>query len=203
VVVEDFATSQVSVMGEVKTSGAYPIATPRPVLDVLALAGGLNPTANRHILIERRGDEQHPISYYVSNNGDEAIETQVLVGPGDTVYVPRAGIVYVLGDVNRPGGYVMSNNESQLSLLQGLALAGGTTKTSSDGHAHLIRKNPSGGYTDTALSVSAIEKGKHPDLALFPGDVLYIPFSFAKNLATNGAPNIAGAATQASIYAIP
>ena len=43
-----------------------------------------------------------------------------MVSPGDTVVVSRAGIVYILGDVNRPGGYVMSNNESQLTLLQGL-----------------------------------------------------------------------------------
>ena len=51
-----------------------------------------------------------------------------MVNPGDTIVVSRAGIVYILGDVNRPGGYVMSNNESQLTLLQGLALAGGVTE---------------------------------------------------------------------------
>jgi len=201
--VEDFAAAQVSVLGEVKASGAYPIAAPRPVLDVLALAGGLTPAANRHILIERRGDPDHPLNYYMSNNGADAIESQILVNPGDTVVVPRAGIVYILGDVNRPGGYVMSNNESQLTLLQGLALAGGITKTGKQSHAHLIRKDPNGGYKDTELAVGAIEKGKRPDLALLPGDVLYIPFSFGRNLAANGSANIAGAAAQASIYAIP
>ena len=128
--VEQFATQQVSIIGEVKNSGSFPISTPRPVLDVLALAGGLTPEANRNILIEREGDTQHPISYYVSNNGRQAIIDQVMVNPGDTVVIPRAGIVFILGDVNRPGGYVMSNNESQLTFLQGLALAGGVTKSS-------------------------------------------------------------------------
>lgn len=201
--VEEFATLQVSVIGEVKASGAYPIATPRPILSVLALAGGLTAQANRHILVERKGDQQHPVDYYVSNDGTQAIEQQVMVNPGDTIVVPRAGIVYILGDVNRPGGYVMSNNESQLTLLQGLALAGGLTRAAKQGHAHLIRKKAGGGFTDTQLSVGEIQKGKQPDLALLPGDVLYLPFSFARNFATTGAASIAASATGAAIYAIP
>jgi polysaccharide export outer membrane protein len=202
ITVEEFATQQVSVIGEVKTSGAYPIATPRPILDVLALAGGLTPTADRHILIERQGD-QHPLTYYVSNDGKQAIEQQVMVNPGDTVLVVRAGIVYILGDVNRPGGYVMSNNESQLTLLQGLALAGGASRAAKQGHAHLIRKKPEGGYTDTEFSIGDVQKGKRPDLALMPGDVLYLPFSYGRNFVTSGATSIAASATGAAIYAIP
>jgi polysaccharide export outer membrane protein len=201
--VEEFATLQVSIIGEVKVSGAYPIATPRPILDVLALAGGLTPEANRHILVERKGDQQHPLNYYVSNDGTQAIEDQVMVNPGDTIVVSRGGIVYILGDVNRPGGYVMSNNESQLTLLQGLALAGGVTRAAKQGHAHLIRKKPDGGFSDTQLSVGEIQKGKQPDLALLPGDVLYLPFSFARNFATTGAASIAASATGAAFYAIP
>jgi polysaccharide export outer membrane protein len=178
------------------------IATPRPILDVLALAGGLTPTADRHILIERQGD-QHPLTYYVSNDGKQAIEQQVMVNPGDTVLVVRAGIVYILGDVNRPGGYVMSNNESQLTLLQGLALAGGASRAAKQGHAHLIRKKPEGGYTDTEFSIGDVQKGKRPDLALMPGDVLYLPFSYGRNFVTSGATSIAASATGAAIYAIP
>jgi polysaccharide export outer membrane protein len=201
--VEEFATLQVSVIGEVKASGAYPIATPRPILDVLALAGGLTSEANRHILLERKGDQQHPLDYYVSNDGTQAIEHQIMVNPGDTIVVSRAGIVYILGDVNRPGGYVMSNNDSQLTLLQGLALAGGVTRAAKQGHAHLIRKKLGGGFSDTELSVGEIQKGKQPDLALLPGDVLYLPFSFVRNLATTGVSSIAASAAGAAIYAIP
>jgi polysaccharide biosynthesis/export protein len=203
IVVKEFATQQVSVIGEVGKSGSYPIATPRPILAVLALAGGLTPEANRHILIEQNADQQHPLEYYVSNNGTQAIEQQVMVNPGDTVVVSRAGIVYILGDVNRPGGYVMSNNESQLTLLQGLALAGGVSRAAKQGHAHLIRQKTGGGYTDTELSVGDIQKGKRSDLALLPGDVLYLPFSYARNLATTGASSIAASTAGAAIYAIP
>jgi polysaccharide biosynthesis/export protein len=203
VIVEEFATQQVSVIGEVKASGSYAIATPRPILAVLALAGGLTPEANRHILVERQGDQRRPLDYYVSNDGEQAIEKQVLVSPGDTVVVSRAGIIYILGDVNRPGGFVMSNNESQLTLLQGLALAGGVTRAARQGHAHLIRKKPDGGFTDTELSVGDIQKGKRPDLALLSGDVLYVPFSFVRNFATTGAGSIAASTAGAAIYLIP
>lgn len=201
--VVEFATQQVSVIGEVKESGAYSITTPRPILDVLALAGGITPQADRHILIERQGDQQRPLDYYISNNGAQAIERQVMVDPGDTVVVARAGIVYILGDVNRPGGYVMSNNESQLTLLQGLALAGGASRSAKQGHAHLIRQKSGGGYTDTELSVGDIQKGKKPDMALLPGDVLYLPFSYARNLATSGGAGIIAASAQAAVYTIP
>ena len=58
----------------------------------------------KNIIIERRGDPEHPVSYKVSNDAAAAVRSSVVVYPGDTIVVPKAGIVYVLGDVNRPGG---------------------------------------------------------------------------------------------------
>ncbi len=201
--VEQYATLNVSVLGEVKASGTYPIRTPRSVLDVLALAGGLNGVADRNILIERHSDPTHPIHYNFSNNADQAVTEQVMVYPGDTVMVPKAGIVYILGDVNRPGGYVMTSNESKMTMLQALAIAGGLTKSAKQGHARLMRKEPSGAYSDRELSVGDLQNGKLPDIAMLPGDVLYVPFSFARNLATTGAGSIAASAASAAVYAIP
>jgi polysaccharide export outer membrane protein len=201
VAVEQYATQNVSVLGQVRSSGTYPLGTARSVLDVLALAGGLDGTADRNILIERHGDPQHPVHYNLSNNPEEAVGNQVIVYPGDTVIVPRAGIVYILGDVNRPGGFVMGNNDSKMTLLQALALAGGVTKSAKQGHARLIRKQ-TGAIKEVQLSLGEIQKGKLPDMAMMPGDVLYVPFSYVKNIATNSA-GIAASATSAAIYAIP
>jgi len=201
--IDQFATQSISILGEVKAPGAYPIATPRSILDVLALAGGLGAAADRNILVERHGDAAHPIHYNFSNDAGRAIADQVLVDPGDTVVVPKAGIVYVLGDVNHPGGYAMVNNESKLTMLEALALAGGLTKTAKQGHARLIRKAADGTFTDRELSVGDLQTGRLPDIAMLPGDVLYVPFSYGRNLAVMGAANIAGAATSAAIYAIP
>jgi polysaccharide export outer membrane protein len=126
-----------------------------------------------------------------------------MVNPGDTVLVSRAGIVYILGDVNRPGGYAMTNNESQITMLQALAIAGGLTKSAKQGHARLMRREPDGKFSDRELSVGDLQEGKIPDIAMLPGDVLYVPFSFVRNTATMGAATIAAAATTAAVYAIP
>jgi polysaccharide export outer membrane protein len=201
--VEQYATQSVSILGEVKAPGAYPVGTPRSILDVLALAGGLTNIADRNILVQRRGDPAHPIHYNFSNDAGRAIADQVLVHPGDIVVVPRAGIVYVLGDVNRPGGYAMSNNQSQLTMLQAIATAGGLTKTAKQGQARLIRKLPDGAYSDRKLSVGELQQGKLPDIAMQPGDVLYVPFSYGRNLAVMGSGAIAAAATSSAVYALP
>jgi len=197
VVVEQYATQEVTLIGEVRTPGAYPIATPRPVLDVIALGGGLSELADRNIVVERHGDQTHPIRYNLSNNAEQAITQQVLVNPGDTVVVPKAGIVYVLGDVNRPGGFSMTNNESKMSLLEALSIAGGAAKTAKLSHARLIRKVD---HTEVQVSLGEIEKGKRPDFAMEPGDILYVPFSYARNLVITSSAGIAGAAGAAAIY---
>ena len=198
VVVDQFATQEVTLIGEVKTPGAYPIATPRPILDVIALAGGLNDDADRDIVVERHGDQTNPVHYNVNNDAEQAIKEQVLVNPGDTVVIAKAGIVYVLGDVNRPGGFTMSNNESKMTLLEALATAGGAAKTAKMSHARLIHKAD---HTETQISLGDIQKGKQPDFAMAPGDILYVPFSYAKNLIITSSSGIAGAAGAAAIYA--
>lgn len=203
VTVEQYATQTVSVLGEVRAAGAYPIGTPRSILDVLALAGGLTPTADRNILIERQGNAAALVHYNYSNNADKAVAEQALVNPGDIVLVPKAGIVYVLGDVNHPGGYLMTNNESKMTVLEALALAGGLTKTAKQGQARLIRKNSDDSYSDRKVSVGDLQEGKISDIAMQPGDVLYVPFSFGRNLAVLGAGSIAASATSAAVYAVP
>jgi polysaccharide export outer membrane protein len=202
VTVEQYATQTVSVLGQVRASGAYPIGTARPVVDVLALAGGLNEVADRNIVIERRGDPDHPVHYNLANDGVLALQTSVLVYPGDTVMVPKAGIVYVLGDVNRPGGFVMDNNSTELTLLQALARAGGVSRTAKQGHAKLLRKDATG-YHETQLSLGEIQKGKQQDIALAPGDVLYVPFSYAKNIAVSGSSGIISSLSSAAVYSMP
>jgi polysaccharide export outer membrane protein len=202
VTVEQYATQTVSVLGQVKTPGAYPIATGRSVLSVVALAGGLTDVADRHLTIQRGDSSKKTVSYTLSNDSSTAIADSVQVLPGDTVVVPKAGIAYVLGDVGRPGGFVMQNNHSQLTALEAVALAGGTAKSAVPSHAKLIRKEPEGRYKEIALNFSAMQKGKAPDVTLQPDDVLYIPFSYLRNIAGNSS-QIAASATSAAIYTIP
>ncbi len=202
VTIDGYATQTVSVLGQVKLPGAYSISTPRSILDVVALAGGLTDSADYRITIQRRDASQQPVSYTLSNDPRAAIAQAVEVFPGDTVIVPKAGIAYVLGDVPKPGGFVMQNTHSQLTALEAVALAGGTLPSAVPSHARLIRRAPEGGYKEIALNFSAMQKGKQSDLLLEPDDVIYIPFSYLRNVASS-ASGIVASATSAAIYTIP
>jgi polysaccharide export outer membrane protein len=202
VTVDQYATQTISVLGQVKLPGVFPITAPRSVLDAIALGGGLTDVADRHVTIQRHDRSIQPITYDLSNDANVALKDQVVVYPGDIVLVPHAGIAYVLGDVNRPGGIVMQNNHSQLTAIQAVSLAGGTHSSAVPSHAKLIRRTPNGGYQDIAMNFSRIQKGKDPDVVLQPDDVIYIPFSYVRNIGAN-ASGIIAAAASASIYAVP
>jgi polysaccharide export outer membrane protein len=163
----------------------------------LALAGGLTDLADRKVLIERHGSTDK-VPYFVSNLPDAALDSAVQVNPGDTIIVPKAGIVYALGDVGRPGGYTMTNNEGLISVLELVARAGGTPPNAVPSHARLIRKI-GGSYTETPLPLSAMQKGKRPDLPLQADDIVYVPFSYLLNFGMQ-ASGIAASIGSAAVY---
>lgn len=197
--VQEYATQDVSVIGQVHNPGSYAVTTPQTILKVLSLAGGVLDTADRHIVVKRRGAEAS-VSYYLSNDPARALESVVMVNPGDTVLVARAPVVYVLGDVNRPGGYAIATNDSHLTLLQAVAMAGSANKTSVQSHVRLIRKTPSG-VREMPLRLDKIEKGKSADVELHADDIVYVPFSWVRNLAVNSS-SIAASTAGAAMYAI-
>jgi polysaccharide export outer membrane protein len=198
VTTEQTATENVTILGQVRTPGSYPIATPRPILDVLALAGGLNDLAQRKVTIQRHASKER-VDYVLSNSANAALDANVPVYPGDTVLVPKADVVYVLGDVNRPGGIAIVTNDSKLSALQALTLAGGTPPNAVPSHSRLIRKQPDGSHVELPLQLSAMQKGKEPDIPLQGDDIIYVPFSYARNMAV-GAGSLVGATSSAAIY---
>lgn len=197
VVVEEYATQKVSVLGEVKQPGAYAISTAQSVLDVLALAGGLTENADRKVWIERMGSKEK-LPYFVSNHAGKAMDTAVTLHPGDVLMVPKAGIIYVLGDVQRPGGYMMNNNDAQITVLEAIARAGGTNNSAVPSHARLIHRTENG-YQNLPLPLNTMQKGKHEDLVMLPDDIIYVPFSYMRNLAIN-ASGLAASVGSATIY---
>jgi polysaccharide export outer membrane protein len=198
VTTEQTATENVTILGQVRSPGSYPIATPRPILDVLALAGGLNDLAQRKVTIQRHASKER-VDYVLSNSASAALDANVPVYPGDTVLVPKADVVYVLGDVNRPGGIAIVTNDSKLSALQALTLAGGTPPNAVPSKSRLIRKQADGSHVELSLQLSAMQKGKEPDIPLQGDDIIYVPFSYARNMAV-GAGSLVGATSSAAIY---
>ncbi len=198
VTVTQYATQSVTVFGQVNKPGSYSIDTPRSVVDVLGLAGGLTDLADRHVTIERHTSHRQ-ISYYVSNRPGDLQDQTAMVNPGDKLIVPKAGIVYILGDVGRPGGYPMTNNDGTLTVLQAVATAGGTASSAAPNSSRLIRRTAAGGYQSDPIPFSAMQKGKKPDMPLQAGDIVYVPFSYLRNAAL-GVTSIAAAATGAALY---
>jgi polysaccharide biosynthesis/export protein len=124
----------------------------------------------------------------------------VSVYPGDIVKVTRAGIVYVVGEVQKPGGFVLSNSEN-ISVLQALALAQGLTRTSAKSQARIIRTDPgTGKRTEIPMDLGKILSSKAPDLALQPKDIVFVPNSSAKSAFYHGTTTILSAAAGAAIY---
>jgi polysaccharide biosynthesis/export protein len=165
---------------------------------VLALAGGLSDLAQRKVTIQRHASKER-VDYVLSNSANAALDANVPVYPGDTVLVPKADVVYVLGDVNRPGGIAIVTNDSKLSALQALTLAGGTPPNAVPSQSRLIRKQADGGHVELPLQLSAMQKGKEPDIPLQGDDIIYVPFSYARNMAV-GAGSLVGATSSAAIY---
>lgn len=200
VIISEYNRQGVSVVGEVKTPGVYPVIGGQSLLDVLAAAGGTTPLAGPEITIQRAEDGS-TLNVRLSKDAHQALSSDVHLYPGDKIIVPRTGLVYVLGDVLKAGGFVMEN-DGKITLLQALALAGGPNHTSSMNASRLLRKGPSG-YTDVPIEVGKMLKGQKGDMELQAEDILYIPSNAIKSVFARTSPAVlaaASGATSAAIY---
>ena len=193
--IEEFATQGITVYGEVSTPGIYPLMGPHRLYDAISAAGGLTLKAGRTVTILHAGrrDREEVIDL---SGGGKLDQANVAIYPGDTIIVSKAGVVYVLGEVNKPGAFLMENNTS-ISLMKAIALAGSTTKLASLKHAMILRKS-SEGTMEIEVSLGKIYDAKAADFPLQPEDIVFVPLS---NLKSYGAMGIQ-AAIQAAVYSI-
>src|SRR6266851_5775661 len=166
--------------------------------DAISVAGGITPKAGRYVLITRRTDPQHSVQVPLSTGGPETMQNNVVVEPGDTILVSKAGVVYVVGDVRLPGGFVMENG-NDITVLKAIALAQGTNPNAALNATRLIRKTPEG-PKDVPLDLKKILAAKAPDLQLQPDDVVFVPGSAGKSAAKRGAEAILQMATGVAIW---
>jgi polysaccharide export outer membrane protein len=197
--IQEYTAPQVTIIGEVASPGKYPLLIPHSLVDVLALAGGTTITAGNEVLITHGNAGADPVLVHYSKATNPDAVRGTIVQPGDTVQVKRAGIVYVLGAVNRPGGFVMQE-EGTLNVLQAISLANGTSVTASTRTIYLLRHNADGTEVDIAVPYKKIANGKNTDMQLRATDVLYVPTSMLKAALTNSQAILTSAAS-ASIYA--
>jgi polysaccharide export outer membrane protein len=115
---------------------------------------------------------------------DDALNIEIK--PSDVISVSKADIIYVVGAVKMPGGFVVEDRE-HVTVMQAVAMAQGFFGSPAKSAARIIRTNQDGTKTDIPVNVSKIFKGRSPDLVLAANDILYIPTSGEKNAAKVGA----------------
>src|SRR5229473_4787935 len=200
VFVKEYATQGISVLGEVQKPGIYPLLGERKLYDAISAAGGTSLKAGRYAMVTRRDDPQHPLQVPLLTGAD-SMKNNVTVEPGDTIVVSKAGVVYVVGDVHQPGGFVMENG-SDITVLRAIALAQGTNPNAALNSARIIRKTPEG-PKDVPLSLKKIMAAKAPDIQLQADDVIFVPGSAGKSAAKRGAEAILQMATGVAIWRMP
>lgn len=181
VLVTGYVGQDVSVLGEVQRPGVYTYTYHHRLLDLISAASGLSPTAGRLVNIYHTDDPKtpHPVSLDPAG-ADPAGDHNPELSAGDTVQVSRAGLVYVVGDVIRPGGFAVDPAQ-KLTLVQALSLAWGPSQNAATGRAILIREQK-GGRTVTTVNLKRLLEGKDPDPFVEDRDILYVPDSLAKNM---------------------
>jgi polysaccharide biosynthesis/export protein len=180
VLVTAYAGQDVSVLGEVTRPGVYPYTYHHRLLDLVSAASGLSPNAGRLVNIFHQGDPKTPHAVILDPGGtDTASDHNPELNPGDTVQVSRAGLVYVVGDVIRPGGFAVDPVQG-LTVVQALSLAWGASQNA-NAKAVLIREQK-GGRTMITLNLKRMLRGQDPDQPVQDRDILYVPDSVAKNL---------------------
>ncbi len=177
--VKEFTTQSVSVVGEVNKPGSYPALSTRRLYDAFQQAGGLTPTAGK-VSVTHPGQLNNPTVITLSNDPVKSAQANVEIMPGDAITVSKAPIVYVMGEVNKPGGYVLDDNDSNVKDFQGLtvmrviALASGPVHGAALNKSRIIRRTGNG-LQELPIPLKQIMAGKVPDPPLQAEDILYIP----------------------------
>jgi len=209
--------SVVDVEGAVKSPQAVPVLGRTRLLSILSQCSGAADDPGSTVTITRgelalhelaqEGAPARPtttVEFQKLTDGNDPT-SKFEVWPGDRVSVERAGVFYVMGEVNHPGGFNLKSAHEQLSVLQALAIAGDVTTVAKKDKAMLIRKDSKApnGRQEVALNLNDILIGRSPDRIVEPDDILYVPSSKGKR-AIRGlgvvTSTMAGAAGTAVIY---
>lgn len=219
VFVREFHSQPVMVMGAVAKPGIYQLEGPKTLLEILAMAGGLAGDAGQMVRITRHKQpgETLPAGATTEHTPPATIERievdmeqllrsgdlslNIPIYGGDVINVERAGIVYVSGEVSRPGGYVLKNRgREELTVMQILSLAGGTTRFAARKQARIIRTDESGQRHEIALNLDKVLAGKTEDPVLKADDILLVPGSATKPIFTRTIETTIAVLTGVIIY---
>jgi polysaccharide biosynthesis/export protein len=199
VFVQEYASQGASVLGEVARPGIYPVMGQQRLFDVISAAGGFTEKAGQSITVTHRNQPEKPVTVPLARNAIDNAEGNVPVYPGDTIVVRKGDVVYVVGEVGKPSGFLMDGGH--LTVLQVIALAGGTTRVAKLSGTRILRKSPTG-ITETTVALKKILEAKSPDVAMQADDILFVPTSAAKAAAGRTMDAVLQTASALSIVAV-
>jgi polysaccharide export outer membrane protein len=199
VFISEYATQGITINGEVKTPGVYPALGVHKLNDLIAVAGGVTQFAASHVVITHKDDPGNPTKVAYNPAALKPIIPDVQIFPGDSILVPRAGVVYIAGNVAKPGAYVLDGLRT-LTVEEAMALSGGGGRAAALKRVQLVRTLDDGRKEAITIPVNLIYKGRAPDVAMMDGDILYVPTSNGR-LVTEQAINAAlGIGTSVVVY---
>jgi polysaccharide export outer membrane protein len=201
VFISEYATQGVTVNGAVKTPGVYPALGVHKLNDLIAAAGGITESAASHVVITHKDDPGDPTTVEYNPAALKPIIPDVQIFPGDSILIPRAGVVYVGGNVLKPGAFLLDGRRA-LTVEEAMALAGNGGHASALKRVLLVRTLDDGRKEAITIPVNLIYKGKAPDVALQDGDILYVPTSNGKLITEQAINSALGIGTSVAIYRI-
>jgi len=193
------ASQGANVLGEVAKPGVYAVLGEPRLLDVISAAGGFTDKAGQTITITHRSGGEKPVTVPLTRKITDDPANNIAVFPGDTILVHKADVVYVVGDVGRPSGFLMDT--PNLTVLKLIALAGGANRTAKLSGVKIIRKGPAG-MSETPVQLKKMLQAKAPDITMQADDILFVPSSASKAAMARGVDAALQAATAVSIVAI-
>jgi polysaccharide biosynthesis/export protein len=206
VTVAEYVSRPISVMGSVKQPLTFQAFGQVTVLDALSRAGGLSPDAGSEILLSRSqsGPDGKPTTLVQRIPVKQLIDAadpqlnHALHG-GEEIRVPEASKIFVVGNVKKPGAFVMRDADDT-SVLKMLAMSEGLLPFATNEAYIYRREGAENGRNEISIPLQKIIERKAPDVALLPNDVLYIPdnkrkrmtMTMVDRIATFGAGTVSG-----------
>ena len=195
VTIAEYHSHPISVSGSVKMPLVFQAEGPTTLLEALARAQGLTPTAGREILVSRPqpGPEGNAIMLTrrisVRSLFDDADPTlNITLTGGEEIRVPEVGKIYVMGNVKKSGAYPVQDG-SDTTVRQMLALAEGLAPFAGK-QAYIYRREASGNKNEIVVPLDKIMKRQAPDITLTANDIFYVPENRGKRLGVNALEKI-------------
>lgn len=201
VFVKEYRSQPVFVLGAVRSPGQYMMTERLRLIDVIAMAGGLDLSKAAEEVLIRRAPEDDALPGAGGSAGTNSEDPEMIrinlkellesgtvalnvpIQGGDVIQVPERvqELFYIIGEVNRPGAFSLPDDQ-ELLLTQALAWAGGPQKTAKADSGILVRYDPQGNRQELAVRINRILRGQSPDFVVQPNDVIFIPGSNVRTL---------------------